>query len=193
MRRMVGTKTREWQLDVVLMLERAEREGSDISFLIDFDKAKKRECTPDNRADFRSVRIWLTDDQWRYKIVASGSQNRVPPETQSSLRRSKPRHSRQRFEQDVRLSRGKVRGVESRVHKARVDRPREQTRQRPRIDVSTSAQIDRGGVDRVQRYDGMDYHIKSLCSAQSGGVSEGGGETLQNEPSETSETAMKHR
>jgi hypothetical protein len=57
-----GTKTREWQLDTVALLERVELPAADIAFKIRFTKARER--TPDNRADFDEAIITLADDTW---------------------------------------------------------------------------------------------------------------------------------
>ena len=45
-----GTKTREWQLDTVMLLKRIERPETDIAFRLSFTKCRER--TPQNRADF---------------------------------------------------------------------------------------------------------------------------------------------
>jgi hypothetical protein len=57
-----GTKTREWQLDCVIHLSKLEDPGTDISFTLEFGKARERR--PDNRADFRTVNIKLLNDRW---------------------------------------------------------------------------------------------------------------------------------
>jgi hypothetical protein len=57
-----GTKTREWQMDVVIHLTKAERADTDISFKLEFQKARERR--PDNRDDFQPVNIFLVDDRW---------------------------------------------------------------------------------------------------------------------------------
>jgi hypothetical protein len=57
-----GTKTREWQLDTVILLEQVDRPDTDIAFLIKFLKARER--TPDNRSDFEPASITLVNDQW---------------------------------------------------------------------------------------------------------------------------------
>jgi hypothetical protein len=66
-----GTKTREWQMDVVIHLVKAERADTDVSFKLEFRKARERR--PDNRADFQPVNIFLVDDQW-HGDAPSGSQ-----------------------------------------------------------------------------------------------------------------------
>jgi hypothetical protein len=57
-----GTKTREWQLDTVMLMEKTERLDVDISFNLTFTKARER--SPTNRDDFQPVMITLTDDKW---------------------------------------------------------------------------------------------------------------------------------
>ncbi len=66
--RSYGTKTREWQLDTVILLEAAERPDADIGFALKFTKARER--APDNRGDFDKVTITLAEDRWRVKGVA---------------------------------------------------------------------------------------------------------------------------
>jgi hypothetical protein len=60
--RSYGTKTREWQMDTVIMLNKRERDDTDVSFEILFTKARER--SPDNRADFEKVTAALVDDAW---------------------------------------------------------------------------------------------------------------------------------
>lgn len=60
--RSYGTKTREWQLDTVILLTKAARTDTDVSFSLEFTKARER--TPDNRADFAKVTVALVDDAW---------------------------------------------------------------------------------------------------------------------------------
>jgi hypothetical protein len=48
--RAYGTKTREWQMTLVMRLEKKERPDTDVSFLLVFQKARDRK--PDNRAQF---------------------------------------------------------------------------------------------------------------------------------------------
>jgi hypothetical protein len=60
--RSYGTKTREWQLDAVMLAEPIERLGADIAFSLKFTKARER--APHNRADFEPVKIRLVEDHW---------------------------------------------------------------------------------------------------------------------------------
>jgi AAA domain len=64
-----GSKTREWQLDTVALLERVERPEADIAFRISFSKARER--APENRADFEPALIVLAGDEWTSERSAS--------------------------------------------------------------------------------------------------------------------------
>jgi hypothetical protein len=57
-----GTKTREWELDTVLHLTEIKRPDTDVSFSLEFTKARER--TPDTRCDFDEVSIALLNDEW---------------------------------------------------------------------------------------------------------------------------------
>ena len=57
-----GSKTREWQLDTVALMERIERPEADIAFSLKFTKARER--SPENRADFEPAIITLAKDTW---------------------------------------------------------------------------------------------------------------------------------
>jgi hypothetical protein len=57
-----GSNTKEWQLDVVVLLTKVERHGADVAFKIEFTKARRRR--PETRADFETVTLTLSDDQW---------------------------------------------------------------------------------------------------------------------------------
>jgi hypothetical protein len=64
-----GTKTREWQMDVVIHLSKVERADTDVSFKLEFRKERR----PDNRDDFQSVNIFLVNDRWNGD-ASTGSQ-----------------------------------------------------------------------------------------------------------------------
>jgi hypothetical protein len=66
-----GTKTREWQLDTVVLLQREDPGAADIRFRLDFIKARER--TPDNRADFEPRLITLAGDEWTSEAAEGGS------------------------------------------------------------------------------------------------------------------------
>jgi hypothetical protein len=57
-----GSKTKQWRMDTVIHLTAVERADTDISFALEFRKARER--TPETRADFEDVTISLIDDQW---------------------------------------------------------------------------------------------------------------------------------
>jgi hypothetical protein len=60
--RSYGTKTREWRMDTTIHLTKEEHDDVDISFKLEFRKARERR--PDNRADFETVTVALVDDKW---------------------------------------------------------------------------------------------------------------------------------
>jgi hypothetical protein len=67
--RSYGTKTREWQLDTVMLMEKASIDRVD--FVLKFTKARER--SPQNRSDFAATRIWIDgDDKWQGQVVRSG-------------------------------------------------------------------------------------------------------------------------
>jgi len=51
----------------VMHLEAVERPDTDVSFTIQFPKARER--TPDNRQQFAETRIALVDDEWTWEIT----------------------------------------------------------------------------------------------------------------------------
>jgi hypothetical protein len=57
-----GTKTREWQMDLVMHLDAVVRPDTDVSFTLTFPKARER--TPANRDDFTPTDIALVNDAW---------------------------------------------------------------------------------------------------------------------------------
>jgi hypothetical protein len=57
-----GTKTREWQMDIVIHLTAVEHDDTDVSFRLEFRKARERR--PDNRADFDTVNVRLLHGRW---------------------------------------------------------------------------------------------------------------------------------
>jgi hypothetical protein len=57
-----GTKTKEWESDVVAHLDLIERPDTDVAFALTFPKARER--TPVNRGDFAPVNVALIDDKW---------------------------------------------------------------------------------------------------------------------------------
>jgi hypothetical protein len=57
-----GSKTKQWRMDTVIHLTAVENADIDISFTLEFRKARER--TPETRADFEDMTIALVDDQW---------------------------------------------------------------------------------------------------------------------------------
>jgi hypothetical protein len=60
-------KTREWKVDTVVHLTEVKRADTDVSFTLEFHKARER--TPETRRDFESVTIALVDDQWQGSVA----------------------------------------------------------------------------------------------------------------------------
>jgi hypothetical protein len=65
--RSYGTKTREWQMDTVIWLEKVEHPETDVCFRINFQKARER--TPANRSEFAEVTVTLLNEQWKCDAV----------------------------------------------------------------------------------------------------------------------------
>jgi hypothetical protein len=60
--RLYGTSTKAWRMDTCLHLTEVKREDTDVSFRLEFRKARER--TPETRHDFVDVEIALVDDEW---------------------------------------------------------------------------------------------------------------------------------
>lgn len=75
--RSYGTKTREWEMDNVILLERVERPDSEVSFKVCFSKARERE--PETRHEFEAVKVALVDDAWTHEPVKAKSRTKAPP------------------------------------------------------------------------------------------------------------------
>lgn len=79
-----GTKTREWQLDTVAVLESIKRDDADVSFRLEFKKARER--TPETRTDFAPLKVWLTDDwSWSGDDGAGRSSRRLSDRDRLSI------------------------------------------------------------------------------------------------------------
>jgi 5S rRNA maturation endonuclease (ribonuclease M5) len=73
-----GTKTREWETDTVMHGTAAARSDTDVSFLLEFRKARER--TPANRHDFAEVTVALVNDQWiSDAVVKAAKPKKVSP------------------------------------------------------------------------------------------------------------------
>lgn len=57
-----GDKTKEWGMDTVMHLTEVKREDTDVSFTVEFRKARER--TPETRRDFEDVTVALINDAW---------------------------------------------------------------------------------------------------------------------------------
>lgn len=75
--RSYGDKTREWQMDCVVHLEAVKRDETDVSFSLEFRKARER--TPATRADFQTARIALISDAWTSEASATARKGHVSP------------------------------------------------------------------------------------------------------------------
>ena len=71
-----GTKTREWQMDTVIQLEKVNRPDTDVSFQLVFKKARERR--PDTRADFVDMRVALLDGEWTFEPVTAPQRATAP-------------------------------------------------------------------------------------------------------------------
>ncbi len=75
-----GTKTREWQLALVIALEKPPRGEADLSFQMIFQK--KRECTPETRDDFADISVALVNNQWTHSNIRGGGKRPSPTGSQ---------------------------------------------------------------------------------------------------------------
>jgi hypothetical protein len=75
--RSYGDKTKEWQLDLVMHMDAVAREDTDVSFNLEFRKARER--TPATRANFQTARIALVADQWTVDVPAAVRPGHVSP------------------------------------------------------------------------------------------------------------------
>jgi hypothetical protein len=62
-----GTSTREWRMDTVIRAKEAKRSDTDVSFTLEFSKARER--TPETRRDFEPVTITLLNDEWNGTVA----------------------------------------------------------------------------------------------------------------------------
>lgn len=72
-----GTKTREWQLDLVMLMQPEKRDGIDVSFALTFSKARER--APANRADFQDAKIALVCGRWESEAAERMRPQRASP------------------------------------------------------------------------------------------------------------------
>ena len=81
--RSYGDKTREWQMDAVAHFDRVERDDTDISFSMKFEKARER--TPQNRDDFQDVKIALVNDHWEHELSRAQRPDKISPQAARAL------------------------------------------------------------------------------------------------------------
>jgi AAA domain len=79
--RSYGTKTREWQMDTVILAESVARDDTDVSFKITFTKARER--TPETRDDFSDKNIWLVGDKWNSDGAIAAAKKKLTDKEQS--------------------------------------------------------------------------------------------------------------
>jgi hypothetical protein len=71
-----GTKTREWQMDTVIQLEKISRPDTDVSFQLVFKKARERR--PETRDDFADVCVTLLDGEWNHEASLAPQRAAAP-------------------------------------------------------------------------------------------------------------------
>ena len=74
--RAYGSNTKQWRMDTVAHLTEAKRADTDVSFSLEFQKARER--TPETRADFENVSIALVNDEW-IGSAATGKRGKPSP------------------------------------------------------------------------------------------------------------------
>ncbi len=75
--RSFGTKTREWQLDLVMVGEKVDDLAADIALKVTFKKARQR--TPATREDYETTTLRLTKDIWTSDNAGQRQTGRVSP------------------------------------------------------------------------------------------------------------------
>jgi hypothetical protein len=78
-----GTSTREWRMDTVIHLTEHRRADTDVSFTLEFQKARER--TPETRRDFEDVTIALVNDEWAVEAPAIAAPGHLSPLGQKFL------------------------------------------------------------------------------------------------------------
>lgn len=78
-----GDKSRDWQMEATIILEKLDPAPDGIGF--DFRFAKHRERTPENRRDFQPARITLEGDTWTSDIGGEAVRHKKPASLESIL------------------------------------------------------------------------------------------------------------
>ena len=76
-----GDSSREWQLDVVALMEKVKDDNADIAFRLSFTKARER--APENRDDFKPAIITLANDKWSSETA--GARVKLSSQQQAAL------------------------------------------------------------------------------------------------------------
>ena len=71
-----GSNTKTWRMDTVIHLTEVKRAGTDVSFSLEFRKARGR--TPETRRDFEDVTIALVNDEWT-SSASAGHRGKASP------------------------------------------------------------------------------------------------------------------
>jgi hypothetical protein len=69
--RIYGSSTKEWQMDVVAMLEALEQPDTDIAVRLRFIKTRRRR--PETREDFAPGTVTLANDEWLWQPDEAGT------------------------------------------------------------------------------------------------------------------------
>lgn len=77
-----GSKTKEWQMDVVAVLKAVENPEAEISFRMEFTKARRRQRS--NWQDFEAVTITLADDVWAGSIGKPKAARTLDPDSRQA-------------------------------------------------------------------------------------------------------------
>lgn len=81
--RAYGDKSREWQLDTVMHLDKVDRDNTDLAFNLSFQKARHR--TPTTRFDFQDCLIALVNDQWTCELTDARLPAKISPQTKKAF------------------------------------------------------------------------------------------------------------
>jgi hypothetical protein len=84
--RSYGTKTREWKMDTVIHGTEVKRPDTDVSFQLEFRKARGRR--PETRHEFQPVDVALVHDKWTGSLDEAKKTRRgpIPPVTEKFFR-----------------------------------------------------------------------------------------------------------
>ena len=89
-----GIKSREWQMDTVMVGEKVELNGADVAFKLSFTKARRRK--PSNREDFGDIRIELREGHWSSAPAEEDADDQAPGAAAGRHDRARPASPRRR-------------------------------------------------------------------------------------------------